>query len=134
MSYRTIKLKRYQDIVNEETAAGSILPGSLVEITPNGVRNHNTAAGIAATMFALEDELQGKTTRDEYAEGDKVQVWYAQPGEEVLAVVGSSFDPAVGAYLESAGDGTLRAVTAAGEETAAGFPVAQVIGEKIEDD
>ena len=128
MSYRTIKLKKYTDIINEYEAAAAFLPGHVLELTSdNQVQKHSTAGGPSACMFALEDELQGKTTRDAFAAEDRVQVWHVQPGEEVLALIASAFDPAIGALLEVAGDGTLRAV-------AAGVAQFQVIAAKEVDD
>lgn len=110
MGKKTIKLKKYGDIVNEEVAAETITPGALVELNSSGnVQNHSTADGAAATMIALEDELQGNTIEDDYSADDPVQVWYVQPGEEALILVGSGYDPAVGDYLQSNGDGTFQA-------------------------
>lgn len=109
MSYRTIKLKRYNDIVNEYPAEAAILPGKLIRLNSDGKVAVNSAAGAKVpTMVALEDELQGRSTRDEYVADDPVQAWYVTPGEEVLMVVGSSVTPAIGALLEAATDGNLR--------------------------
>lgn len=128
MSYRTIKLKRYNDIVNEYPAAGEILPGSLVVLNSDGKVAVNATAGAkVATMFALEDELQGKSTRDAYAADDPVQAWFVTPGEEVLARVGSSVTPAIGALMEAATGGNLR-IHDEGE------PLFEVVGPKIIDD
>lgn len=110
-SARTIKLKKYTDIINEYEAAGTILPGSVVALDSDGkVVVNATAGGPAATMFALEDELQGNTTRTAYSSGDKVQCWYVQSGEEVLALV-DTIDPSVGDLLEVHDDGTLQAAS-----------------------
>ena len=128
-SYRTIKLKKYQDIINEYPAGAAITPGSLLSVNSDGeVVVNATAGGPTAGMFALEDELQGKTTRQAYAAGDPVQCWNVQPGEEVLALVDSGFDPDVGAILEPSTGGQLRAY-----DSGIG-PLFQVIAPKIEDD
>lgn len=128
MSYKTIKLKKYGDIVNEYPAGGAILPGSQVTINADGEAIVNaTAGGPAPGNFALEDELQGKTTRDAYEEGDVVFVWSVQPGEEVLALIDDQFDPDIGAILEPNAGGELRAQSA-------GVGMFQVIGEKIVDE
>lgn len=125
---RTIKLKKYEDIINEEEAASAITPGALIELTSAGtVQNHSTADGAAATILAVEDELQGGTIEDAYAEGDKVRAWYVQPGEEALVLIDSAFDPDVGAYLQSDGAGKLKA-----HDT--GEAIFQVIGDKQIDD
>jgi hypothetical protein len=127
-SYRTISLKSYSDIRNEYEAAGAILPGSVVALDSDGnVVVNAVAGGPAATMFALEDELQGKTTRDAYASGDRVQTMYVQPGEEVLAVIDSALEPAIGDLLEVAADGELQAA-------ASGVAQFQVLSAKVVDD
>ena len=59
-------------------------------------------------MFALEDELQGNSIDDAYADGDQVQCWCAQAGEEVYAILADdSAAVSIGDYLESNGDGNL---------------------------
>lgn len=112
MSTRTIKQKSYSDITNEYEAGGAITPGHNVRLDSNGnVIVNATAAGPAPALFALEDELQGNTTLDAYASGDRVQVWAVQPGEEVLAVIDAALDPAIGDILEPSTGGELQAVT-----------------------
>lgn len=113
MSVRTIVKKSYTDIRNEYEAGGAILPGSVLEMNASGqVVVNSTAGGPAPAMVALEDELQGKTTRDSYASGDRVQTWYVQPGEEFLGVIDSGLDPEVGDLLEVGTDGELQAASA----------------------
>jgi len=105
-TYNTIKLKKYQDIIEEYEAASTIVPGNLLEITSAGkVQNHSTAGGEANAIFALEDELRGQGIEDDYAAGDRVQCWVAQRGEIVYARLADS-------KLESAGNGCLKAHSA----------------------
>lgn len=114
-TYNTIKLKKYQDIIEEYAAASVITPGNLIELTSSGtVQNHSTEGGNALPMFALEDELQGRGIEDDYAAADKVQCWVAQPGEIVYARLADGESVAPGDFLESAGDGTLKKHTDAG--------------------
>jgi hypothetical protein len=116
MAKNTIKLKKYLDIIEEYTASGAILPGNLVELSAaSTVRKHAGAGKTAATWFALEDELQGKSIADAYATGDKVQVWCAVPGEEVYARLADEESVAVGDFVESNGLGQLRKVARAAE-------------------
>lgn len=127
-SYRTIKIKKYHDIILEKVAAGAILPGSLVELNSDDKVVVNTVTGgHVPTMFALEDELQGNSTRDSYASDDPVQIMYAGPGEVVLAVIDSGLDPAIGALLEAGASGQLVAASA-------GTAQFQVVGAKVVDD
>lgn len=120
----TIKLKKYVDVINEYEAGNTIIPGQLVQVVSDGtVQPHGTAGGVAEKAFALEDELQGKGIDDAYAEGDRVQVMYARPGDEVYAFLKEGSSITVGEFLESAGDGSLQKYgTATAVETL--FPIA----------
>lgn len=113
MAKNTIKLKKYLDVVNEFTAtAVEITPGMLLELTSDGlVQAHSNAGGPALTMFALEDELQGKGIDDNYAASAKVQVWTAVRGEEVYALLADGEDVSTGDFLVSDGTGKLKAFT-----------------------
>jgi len=109
MAKHTIKLKKYVDIINEYVANAAITPGHLVELmSTNKVRKHSTAGGIAARMFALEDELQGNAITDDYAAAAPVQVWCCVPGEEVYAFLKNGENVVIGDFLESAGNGELQ--------------------------
>lgn len=109
MGKNTIKLKKYSDVIEEFVAASVIKPGALVTLNADGkVIPHNLDGGNAIPMFALEDELQGKTIEDEYATGDPVQVWVAGRGDIVYALANSGATINVGDFLVSAGDGTLK--------------------------
>lgn len=109
MSKETIKLKKYLDVIIERLAAATITPGMLLELTSaNKVQAHSRLGEeVTPTLFALEDELQGRGIDDNYAEGDPVQVWVAQRGEDVYAILADDQDVSIGDPLKSAGDGTL---------------------------
>ena len=107
MVYKTVKVKKYSDVIEEFVAAGAITPGMLLELDSNGeVAPHSEADGNAIPMFALEDELQGKTIDDEYAADDPVQVWIAGRGDIVNAIAGAQI--AAGDFLVSDGTGKLK--------------------------
>ena len=109
MGKNTIKLKKYSDVIEEFVAASAITPGMLVALNSAGkVEPHGTAGGNAIPMFALEDELQGKTIDDAYAANDPVQVWIAGRGDIVNAIAGDAIT--AGAFLVSAGNGKLKPV------------------------
>lgn len=111
-SGNTIKVKKYSDHIEEIDAGGTITPGMLVnEGSAGTVAAHGTAAGNVIPRFALEDGLQGKEITDNYVSGDKVQVWTPYRGDQVYALLADGQNVAIGAMLESAGDGTLRAWT-----------------------
>ena len=127
MSYNTIKIKKYLDIIVEKVANAAITPGMLIEeMTTDKVRAHATAQGNVLPIFALEDELQGNGIDDAYAADDQVQCWIPQRGEEVYAIIADGMDIDIGDWLASNGDGYLRehvaeteswAVSEAGEVT-----------------
>jgi len=122
MAKNTIKIKKYSDVIEEIDAAGTITPGMLVELDSNGdVQAHSTSGGVALPMFALEDELQGNEIDDDYSADDKVQVWIPYRGDQVYALLAQGEDVAIGTFLVSNGDGTLKEYTG-DEESDEEFP------------
>ena len=122
MAYNTIKIKKYSDVIEEANAAAAITPGHLIEFTSAGkVQKHSSAGGTALTMFALEDELQGKGISEAYSADNPVQCWVAGRGDMVYALVAAGATAiTAGDFLESAGDGTLR-------KYASGVKIAQAV-------
>lgn len=114
-AYQTVKVKKYSDVIEEFVASNTITPGMLVEQTPAAttVRRHATNGGTAIPMFALEDELQGKTIDGNYATGDVVQVWIPGRGDIVYALLADEQNVAIGDALISDGAGRLAKHTAA---------------------
>jgi hypothetical protein len=109
MSYNTVKLKKYSNVIEEYAAAASITPGMLLELTSSDtVQAHSAQGRNILPMFALEDELQGNGLEDNYVAGDKVQVWIPNRGDQVYAVLVDGENIAIGDFLESNGDGALR--------------------------
>lgn len=119
---KTIKIKKYSDVIEECVAAGTVTPGMLLVFdgaTSDGiekVKAHTTDGGSGITAFALEDELQGKEIDDDYSTNDKVQVWIAGRGDIVNAILDASEDVAVGDAVTSAGNGKVREVSTANDE------------------
>jgi hypothetical protein len=112
MAKNTIKIKKYSDVVEEMKANAAITPGMLVEEMSTGnVRAHATPSGNAIPMFALEDELQGKTIDDAYAQNDQVQVWIPGRGDMVYGLLAKGQNVTRGTFLVSNGDGYLAAVS-----------------------
>lgn len=127
---KTIKLKKYSDVIEELKANATITPGHLVELLSTGkIRAHGTASGNVLPMFALEDELQGKSINDNYAENDKVQVWVPYRGDIVNAILKDGQNVVVGDFLESAGDGTLQKHVA---DSTGAYLVNQIVGVAVE--
>jgi len=108
MAYNTIKIKKYSDNVEELVAAAAITPGMLVEVTSGGeVQAHSSWSKNAMPKFALEDELQGKAIDEAYADGDRVQVWTPQRGDQVYGLLKDGEKVVIGDFLASNGDGYL---------------------------
>ena len=123
VTYNTIMLKGSPQR-REGLASGAITPGHLLEYTSAAADTfivHATAAGNNNRIFAAENEIgvgyagpEAPTIDTAYASGAMILAFLFRPGEEVYALLAAAATAVVkGAYLESAGDGTLRTTTAA---------------------
>lgn len=99
--------------VRQEAIGSSVIkPGNLIELNSSGnFVVHGTAGGIASRRFAVENDLCGKGVSDSYGNGEVVQANVFQAGDEIQAFLKAGESVVLGQLLESAGDGTLRAVT-----------------------
>jgi len=114
--YNTIKLKNYLQHQEEYVAVAAITPGMLLEITSAGkVQAHSLAGRTHIGMFAVEDELQGKTIQDAYAALDQVNCWIPVTGDVVYARLADGQNVIIGDLLESNGNGELRKVVRTNE-------------------
>jgi hypothetical protein len=101
--------------IRKEALAGvAINPGYLVELQSDGTLDpHDTAATNATPTIAVENEVFGDDRTVAYAIGDNVLYEYMSPGSEVyLVLAAAAVAVVVGDFLESAGDGTVRKLTA----------------------
>ena len=126
MAERTIILKGERQHIRKEGIAGAaIVPGMLISLSADGKYDpHGTAKGKAAPLFAFERELEnwnngnpqaGAPIDRAYADNDRLLYAVCGAGVEVYALVAASATAIVaGNLLESAGDGTLRLITADG--------------------
>jgi hypothetical protein len=113
MAKHTIALKGHF-IRKEGKASSAITPGHLVEFGGTAdLRVHSTIGGQARKAFALENDLIGKGITDAYVAGDTVQYGVFPPGTEVYAILGAGLTCAKGDFLESNGNGTLKATSTA---------------------
>lgn len=96
---------------NEDAAAAeAITPGMLVTLNGSGLLiKHATASAQTPRNFALERDEMGKDIDQPYAIGDMVKVGMFSQGERVNAFIASGQNIALGALMESAGNGTLKA-------------------------
>lgn len=112
MSYNTIRLRAQNPIRYEALATGAVTPGQLLELLLTGhVQRHSGAAGKRETIFAMEDELQGKKITENYTTNTLVQYEVAQAGDEIYAILSDGENVVIGDYLESNGDGDLQKFT-----------------------
>lgn len=132
---KTIPLKG-RGIREEAPAGGTITPGDLVALNSSGQLIRNAVAKLdCARLFAFENELVGKGIDDNYSANDLVQAEHMPRGGQVYARLAANAAAITkGDMLESAGDGTLRKVTAFSQlgsgtyaVTTAGIPVAQAL-------
>lgn len=92
------------------SVTSGIVPGMLLEITSaNKVQVHSTAADVAVMpLYAIENTTLGKGIDDAYASGDTVYFVAPSKGDKINALMGTGINAAVGAEMESAGNGTVR--------------------------
>lgn len=109
---RTIFLGHSFDI-EDHNASAAITPGMLIErFSDSGtlkLRAHSTAAGYGTRMFALDRPELNAAYTTAYAAGDLVKYIVAPAGALIYALIPSGHGIAAGAFLESNGDGYLRA-------------------------
>ncbi len=129
----TVKIKKYSDVIEELVADAEIIPGDLVQVMTTGrVRKHAGPDENAIPMFALEDELQGKSIDDPYAEHDKVQVWIAGRGDIVQARLAANESVDIGDWLVSQNDGTLKEYDALAHSAADEVHPLKIVGQALE--
>lgn len=109
-------------IVNDIVASEAITPGHLIERHNDAgtakYRKHAAAGGKTAPIFAMDQSMLNKGVDDAYASGDLVEALVGVPGTTAWAILASGQTIVAGQQLESAGDGTLRAI-GSGEPIAA---------------
>ena len=135
MSYNTIKIKNYSDIMEEYVAAAAITPGMFVELaSATTVQAHSSAGGNCLPMIAVEDELQGKEITEAYAAAAQVQCWLPGRGDIVYAMLKNGENVVVGDFVESAGDGYVQKYVAdsAGSDSDITVYPNQIMGLAIE--
>ena len=134
---KSVIIKNYLKVFEEYKAAGAITPGHLIELTSSGtVQAASEEGGTVLPMFATEDELQGKTITDNYAQHDVVQCWIPQRGDVVNAILKQGETVAIGNFLVSKGDGTLKkyvpTALTSGDDSGVTFPDKKVVGVALE--
>jgi len=102
--------------VNDLAASEAITPGHLIErFNSAGVirwRKHATAAGDTGRAVATNQSMMNLGVDDNYAAGNLVEASIGRGGSTFWMLIASGQDIAAGVKLESAGNGTLRALAA----------------------
>jgi hypothetical protein len=106
---RTIALLGAPYVNEDGSASEAITPGMLVKGVTS-IEKHATAGGAHSRTFALERDELGNDIDEDYAIGDTVKVGSFTPGQRVLAFIASGQNITADGKLESAGNGTLRAL------------------------
>jgi len=111
-----IRLHGETDHVENAYVAGvAITPGMLVEMYNVGGSNRwrpcSSATNVITLAVALNQLFENKTVDDPYAVGDLVAAWFLEPGCEFWGILPSGQNIANGDYLQSNGDGKLKAAT-----------------------
>ena len=101
-------------VIHEKLASAAFYPGHLLELdSSDELKKHDSAGqNVAPILFALEDDLQGNTIDDAYADDDRVRAWQPRAGDQVYAVLADGQNVSANDLLESNGDGTLTKYTA----------------------
>lgn len=129
-AYNTVKVKKYSDIIEEYEAVAAITPGNFLELTAAGkVQKHSVEGGNAIPMIALEDELQGKGIDDDYAAGDRVQVWIPGRGDQAYVLLEDGETVVIGSWLMLNGAGRVQLLDA---ETLSAAEALSVVAQSLE--
>ena len=122
LTKKTIKLKKYSDVIEEMTAtAVALTPGMLLEQVAAGTcQAHSGAQLPVLSMFALEDELQGNGIDTDFAVSATIQVWIPGRGDIVNALLANGQTIVIGDKLVSNGDGKLKKYSAVEDESSIG--------------
>ena len=107
---RTVILKG-SGVRSEAPAAAAITPGHLLQLTGTGsVLPHGGAGQNAAPMFAVENDVVGQDIDTAYQTNENVIYEVLPKGAVVNALVAAGASAiSAGGFVESAGDGTVRA-------------------------
>lgn len=98
-------------------AEANIVPGMLCEVVSSGnIRQHSIAGGNASPLFAREAFSSPLRNIDDpyLINGERVYAMFNRPGDEVYSFLDVGEAVAVGALLQSAGNGALEAFTGEG--------------------
>ncbi|CAB4190464.1 hypothetical protein UFOVP1196_61 [uncultured Caudovirales phage] len=98
-------------LINDVAAGEALTPGHLIDrYNDSGTMKYrkHTGTSLAGSTFANDQSMLNKGITDAYASGDLVEAIIAHRGASVYAFIASGQNIAQAAFLESAGNGTLK--------------------------
>lgn len=110
MASKAVVLRGLPEYDEQDTASEAITPGHLIQMSSGQWRKHANAGLNAAAIFAAERDELGNDMDVAYASGDRVKAVFPYKGCRINALIASGQNLTKGTYLESAGNGTLRAL------------------------
>lgn len=113
MANNTILQRTRSRLTLERIAGGAITPGHLCTINSSDavIVNAGAADVDPESLWALEHQVSGGGIDTAYASGDRVVLQQGLRGDEIYALLESGENVAIGAALQSAGNGNLEART-----------------------
>ncbi len=125
---RVVVIGHNEALYKEANVAEAITPGHLIALNSSGAMIKHATAGAAASAgenfrmpvkVAVENDIFGKGIDDAWAVNDQGLYQQLDTGCEWMALLAAAATAVTyGAYLESAGNGTLRITTIEGNAIA----------------
>ena len=110
MASTKVALRGSPEVDEQLTGSAAITPGDLIEISSGQWRRHANAGLNAVAVFALMRDEMGDDFDVDYAANDAIKAGFFAPGMRVNTFIASGQNLSAGDFLESAGDGTVRAL------------------------
>lgn len=115
----------------ERVPAAAITPGMLIEFTSaNKVQAHSNAGLVALKMFLDSNTIEGDSWNTAIGTSDIASCAICPTGTQVNALLRDGETSAIGTFLESAGNGMLRAVDT--DTTAGSIQVGSIVAVALE--
>jgi len=107
--------------ITEAEASVVVMPGMMVEPVAGGTFvPHSTDGSAHPKMFAVENDLIGRTIDDEYAIGERMILISPRQGDRVLVLLENGEEVEFGTPVTSTGNGRVR-VGVEGTDDIVGF-------------
>jgi len=130
----TVKITNFSDVNAEYEALEAIIPGMLLKQVSGleTIEIHDVQGGNVIPMFAVENELEGEGVDDDFAAGDKIQVWIPGRGDIVNALLRDEETITIGEFLMSDGEGRLMSLAITAGESGEAEAIRPIVGVAVE--